>query len=376
MDEDQKFVERGYYVDQAIFENETEAIFARTWQFVAHESELKKPGDFKRASVAGRPLLIVRSEDRKVRGFFNTCRHRGSIVEERAAGNCHVFKCPYHHWRYSTLGSLVNATMPKGYGGWFSRGDYGLIPIPRMESLFGLIFVSLDAEIRPLAEYLDRPRPHLEYQMGGSVAWEMVDSYSYQIRANWKLFMENTVESYHANFLHQLSIRQLRGTRGKSVGQTIELGPHGLLEWWNSAVNGGRPKTRQTRKHVLVFPNLLTLYHGDRDIFAIRHVIPEEVDRTRVTVYAFGRKGESSAARQARLERVNVVWGPGGRNGADDVHALELVQEGLQVKTAGPLLIARGLEKGPVGDYNDEQAVRAFWSGWRSYMDHVWGTRP
>jgi len=124
--------------------------------------------------------------------------------------------------------------------------------------------------------------------------------------------------------------------------------------------------------HVLVFPNLLVLSHRSTDILAIRHVIPEAVARTEIRVYAFGRAGEPAEVRDARLGRFNGSWGPGGRNGADDNRALELVQAGLRAKTAGPVLMARGLGGPEVGAYEDEQPLRAFWRGWRRSMaDHI-----
>jgi hypothetical protein len=101
---------------------------------------------------------------------------------------------------------------------------------------------------------------------------------------------------------------------------------------------------------------------------AIRHVIPEAVNSTTVKFYSFVREGATREICDKVLSQFNFWWGPGGRNGADDVLTMELVQEGLAARIDADLLVARGLEGGPVGDYCDEQPLRSFWRGWRDLM--------
>ncbi len=364
---DLAFADRSYYTSQPLFEAEQDKVFARTWQFAGHASEVAEPGSFKRAKIAGQPLLVVRGEDGGIRAFFNTCRHRGAIVETRETGQCGgSFQCLYHHWRYDTLGQLRAVPMPDGYGDWFRREDYPLVQVPRCETFFGLIFVSLDPAAAPLEEFLGAMKPHLakQYSTSGS-PWEMLATYSYRFKANWKLFVENSVEGYHAPFLHHLAMRQLAG--GFSIeGRALDLGIHGMIDWADTKENIEHDVRVQT--HLLVFPNFLSLYHGERDVLAIRQVLPEAVGATTVRFYSLVRHDTPKEARDQVLSHFNLFWGPGGRNGADDALTMELMQEGLAAKVDAKVLVARGLDKSPVSDYYDEQPLRAFWRGWRKLM--------
>lgn len=366
-------VKREYYGSADLHLLEEERIFRKLWQFVGLESEVPKPGDFKRAAIAGEPLLVVRGEDGAVRVFYNSCRHRGAIVEERASGHAELFRCAYHHWCYDNRGRLMQVTMPSAYGSWFQKESYGLTEVPRQEVFRGLIFASLDRGAPPLKDCLGAAAGHLDYAMTFSGApLEFVATYSYRIRANWKLFMENTVEGYHPYYLHAASLSDHGGAshdrdRG---GRTVDLGHHALWESGNLQRREGSVAGRLLT-HVLLFPNCLALHHEPAGPFAIRHVVPERVDRTTISVYALAPAGEARPIRLERLKHFNTSWGPGGRNGADDNHALELVQEGLKARSGAEVLIARGAEGAAAGGVADENSLRAFWRGWRHYVGAV-----
>ena len=79
-----------------ILELERERIFDRCWLYLGHESEVEAPGDFRRRTVAGRPLFFARSLDGQVRVFLNTCPHRGALICRQDEGNAKIFQCFYH----------------------------------------------------------------------------------------------------------------------------------------------------------------------------------------------------------------------------------------------------------------------------------------
>jgi benzoate/toluate 1,2-dioxygenase subunit alpha len=68
------------YTDPQIFAAEMANIFEKTWVYVAHESEIAQPGDYKTAAVGRMPVIVSRGEDRQVHVLLNICRHRGSVV--------------------------------------------------------------------------------------------------------------------------------------------------------------------------------------------------------------------------------------------------------------------------------------------------------
>src|SRR5207302_6692213 len=91
-------VHRSAMTSAEILALERERIFDRCWLYVGHESELAQPGDYRRRTVAGRPLFLVRGRDRRVRAFYNTCRHRGALVCRQDRGTAQQFQCFYHAW--------------------------------------------------------------------------------------------------------------------------------------------------------------------------------------------------------------------------------------------------------------------------------------
>src|ERR1700692_3847761 len=102
----QGWIPTSIYSDPAVFEEEKRRLFTRTWQFLAHESELPNNGDYVVRCVLNDSFIVARGEDGKVRVFLNLCRHRGGQVCRNESGNTKRFLCPYHAWSYKTDGSL------------------------------------------------------------------------------------------------------------------------------------------------------------------------------------------------------------------------------------------------------------------------------
>src|SRR5947209_2890666 len=116
------------YTDAAVLEREKAQIFSRTWQTVGRREQVAKPGDFFTAELAGEPLLLIRDQDKKLRGFFNVCRHRAGPPAE-GCGSRKVFRCGYHGWTYSLDGRLLNAPEMDGIVN-FDHSEFGLQPVP------------------------------------------------------------------------------------------------------------------------------------------------------------------------------------------------------------------------------------------------------
>jgi len=113
-------VDNRLYTDPRAFALERERIFERVWTFYCHESELAQPGQYLAREIAGAPLLVVRNVRGALRGFYNTCRHRGSLVADQPCGRTASFRCRYHWWTYSLDGALLGVPGPAAYApsGW------------------------------------------------------------------------------------------------------------------------------------------------------------------------------------------------------------------------------------------------------------------
>lgn len=155
-------VHRRLYTDPTIFAEEMRRIYGRAWVFIGHESEIPNPGDFKTDEIAGQPVIMVRHTDGQIRVLFNRCLHRGAVVCELATGNTPQFRCPYHAWTYKTNGELALVPNRELFGPDFDLAQWGLIPVPRVDSYGGFVFVSLSPNGISLSEHLGRAMHYID----------------------------------------------------------------------------------------------------------------------------------------------------------------------------------------------------------------------
>ncbi len=371
-------VDRSLYTDPAIFELEQRLIFERTWLFVAHESAFNEPGDYRTTTLAGQPVIAVMGNDRTVRVFYNSCRHKGTVIVEEAGGHCSVLRCPYHHWAYDLSGKLLNVPRPEAYGAGFRLEDYGLVEILQVERFAGVIFACLDPKAASLATFLGTAAPFLEEAaLYSGEEMDVVGAYDYEYDGNWKLLMENTLDDYHAEYLHDYAFAQrakifeMNGTSGfqELERSSVELGIHGAYDQMDDPRTLVIQKERPHRVYVGIFPSFIALFQTIWDVTGIRVIQPLAVDKTIVANYCLVRRSATEEERRAVAERYHYSWGPGGRAGIDDILIFARVQRGLSAKAGGRILTNRGIDRpGPMGGPTEDHAVRAFWSGWRQYM--------
>ncbi len=186
-----------WYSDPAIERLERERIFRRAWQYAGRRDELTAPGSFAAAHVGGLPVVLTRDRDDVLRAFANVCRHRGSVVAS-GAGERGTLQCPYHAWTYGLDGGLRAAPRT---GPELDTGKLGLAPLA-VGTWGPFVFVNPDPGAAPLAEALgDLPRIALERGLDVD-ALCFHHRVEYEIRANWKIALENYLECYHCRLNH------------------------------------------------------------------------------------------------------------------------------------------------------------------------------
>jgi glycine betaine catabolism A len=185
-----------FYKDPEIFEFDLAAIFARSWIVVGFEIELPLPGSYLSLTIGDSPIIVLRDRDGAVRGFHNSCRHRGAQICAAGRGRSARLVCPYHQWTYDLSGKLLHAgRMADG----FAPAEHGLKPI-HVETVAGSIYACLADEppafdrfrvgLTPLLAPHDLANAKLAHES------TLVE------RANWKLVMENARECYHCASRH------------------------------------------------------------------------------------------------------------------------------------------------------------------------------
>ncbi|MEC9341166.1 MAG: aromatic ring-hydroxylating dioxygenase subunit alpha [Pseudomonadota bacterium] len=363
------FTDRKIYTDPEIFEQEKQRIFAKVWVLIGHQTEVPNPGDYVTKTIIGQPLILMRGDDNEVRVLFNTCRHRASLVAIEAEGNCkgNTLKCPYHGFEYNAQGDLVKVPQQEAYGAWFKKEEFGLVSMPRVANYNGMIFGSLNPDVMPIEEYLGPAADFIPYATAADgEELVMVDTYKYDIAANWKLLIDNTMDGYHVPYVHGAMFEAFglpKDARMEGCART--LGHHGSIDWEES-----RPlAARTTNRYMAIFPNITVHYNASGDMFAIRQIEPLNVDRMQVTMWLLAPK--STATREMNEKRAKaftITWGPGGLFGSDDARQLEWVQMGMKADCGAPVLAARGLENGLEDDWENEQSMRGFRDGWNHYM--------
>lgn len=188
-----------YYIDDTVFAREKERIFLRSWLYACHVSELANPGDYVTFETCGQNLFAIRGKDGVLRAFYNVCMHRAhELLEGR--GNKRQIVCPYHAWSYDLDGRFRKAPNHEKVPG-FDGGEICLTEL-RTEVFCGFLFVNLDPEARPMAEWFPGAEAELrdflpEIDRLAPVAWIPVEE-----ACNWKVSVENYNECYHCRLNH------------------------------------------------------------------------------------------------------------------------------------------------------------------------------
>jgi phenylpropionate dioxygenase-like ring-hydroxylating dioxygenase large terminal subunit len=202
-------ISREIFVNEAIYEEEQERVFARAWLFVGHESQIPNPGDYFVSRMGEESVLLCRDRAGKVHVFLNSCRHRGMKVCRYDEGNAAVFTCPYHGWSYGTDGRLVGVPyFREAYHSRLDKTQWGLIEVAQLALYKGSVWASWDPQAPPFLEYLGGFLPFLDLQLDG---WDGSDGgtevlggvQKWLIPCNWKFPAENfSGDSYH-NISHR-----------------------------------------------------------------------------------------------------------------------------------------------------------------------------
>jgi phenylpropionate dioxygenase-like ring-hydroxylating dioxygenase large terminal subunit len=406
-------VHREIYKDPAVFTEEMDRIFGRTWVFVGHESEIPEPGDYRTISIGTQPVIFARDQSGQIRVLVNRCRHRGATVCQAAAGNATSFRCHYHGWTYRADGRLVGVPYPDRYDSDI-RDASGLLCLPQVGSYRGLVFASFNEHVPPLLEhlgplavgYLDRWLDHC----GGRPLIASKECHQLVVGSNWKLQVENGLDGYHGGFTHRSFFDLMQQRTGKSVryASGLPTAQTKAFQHGNAAVDpettskqplvnriaalpGADEALAQLRSEVSDETEYQSLLEGlpgpgiNLGIFPnlqligihLRRIQPIAVDQTVVTVRPLLLRDGPPEFNELRLRYHELFYGPAGFGQPDDLEMFARVDEGLDAQADHWVRLDRGIgleEKFgemSVGNVTDETPMRAQYREWLRLMTCV-----
>lgn len=328
----------GYYTNPQVFREEMERFFFGMWISAGRTGQIPNPGDYFVRLVAGESIIVTRDDGGAVRAFYNVCRHRGTRMcpepEGRFAGR---IQCPYHGWTYGLDGALIGAPHMEQPG--FSRADYPLHSV-HTAVWDGHLFLHFGGDA-----------PALEDQLSGLpgkfTAWRMQElvlhrRIVYNVKANWKLIVENYSECLHCPLLHP-ALNRLTDYLGAANEPPTVCYAGGAMGFRGGAetmsTDGVRRREylpgldEQQRKIVCyyaIYPNLLLSLHPD---YMMTHTLwPAAVDRTEI-VCEFHFHPEAMARPDFQAEDAIEFWDNTNR---EDWAICELSQAGIESRAYRP----------------------------------------
>ena len=315
-----------YYTDPHVYEREKEAIFARTWHYIGHETHVRDPGDYLTLEIADESVFVMRGDDGRLRGFYNVCRHRAHRLLD-GAGNAATIVCPYHAWSYRCDGSLRHARFADRMED-FNPGEFSL-PQIRVESLGGLLFVNLDPRAQPVADVAERMADDLRTHVSRLDQLRPIERFAFDAggawKANWKVVVDNYVECYHCAKAHPaLADLMVMGSYRHEVHEhwARQLSPQVRSD--NSAYRVEEGDDVQVAAYWYLWPTTsIWLVPGAANLFVLA-MMPCDHE---TTVFSGHRYAIDEAPDPARTVYLNETLGP------EDQDLCESVQRGLKSRS-------------------------------------------
>lgn len=314
-----------WYTDPAIYAAERRRIFRSSWQYVGLVEQVAHPGDFFTAEIDQVPVVVVCGQDGQIRAFVNVCRHRGAIVVREDQGTRSSIQCHYHAWTYHLDGTLLAAPNMKDEPD-FDRACHSLTAL-LCETWGPFIFVTLDRQAQPLTAYTGT-LPNLVAATGLDLTkLRRRVRRTYDIRANWKIVLDNYLECYHCPVAHP-GFCDVIDTKGYTITEYEWFSTqHGVLK--ASAPHDTTTRPYDTSQGVqegfyaYLWPNFtINIYPGPGNV-SLNLFVPQGRDRTlAVYDYCFAEEAVSAEEKQAFVRFIDQIQ-------EEDIVLCESVQQGV-----------------------------------------------
>ena len=373
------------------------------WNYLCLEAELAEPGQFRTSWLGDTPVVVSRGRDGELYAFENRCAHRGALIALEDRGCAMEFTCVYHAWTYSVEGELTGVAFKDGINGKggmpesFRMAEHWPRKL-RLAVLHGLVFGSFDNDVPDLEEYFgEEITDRIERVLGGRTP-VVLGRFTQMLPNNWKLYVENVKDSYHASILHlffttfELNKLNMRGGIIVSPGGGHHVSYSAIDRSGSdpSAENGGYAdqKIRSESGYRLADPSLLDGFDecGDdttlqilstfpafvlqqiQNSVAVRQILPRGPGRTELNWTLLGFEQDTPEQRRVRLKQANLV-GSAGYISMEDGCVGGFVQRGVAGAADQAAVLRMGGDSAESSESRvTEASVRGFWQAYLAAM--------
>lgn len=414
-------VHKDLFVDQELFDLEMEHLYARTWVYVGHDSQIPNTGDFITTTVGDEPVIMVRHTDESVRVLINRCPHKGTMVAGDACGNTgKFFRCPYHAWTFKTDGSTLSIPLKKGYvntGLENCEASNGMASVANVRNYRGFVFCRLSPRgddfeaffgesLSTLDNMVDRS-PEGRLEVAGGV-------FRYVHQCNWKMLVDNQTDTCHPMVAHESSagtavrvweqapagtpkpmavelyapfispyeffegmgIRVWENGHGHTgVSDSIHASYSTIPGYWDAMVAAyGEDRAKailsDVRHNTVYFPNIMV----KGPIQTLRIFKPLAANRTLVESWTFRLVGAPDQLLERTLMYNRLINAPTSVVGHDDLEMYERAQTGLNARARDWVNVGRLYDAAEHGQKNvvtngtNEWQMRNQYRAWVRYL--------
>ena len=386
------------YTDPEQYRLEQERIFkGRTWNYLCLAAEIPEPGDWVATTLGEVRIIVARGPDHRVNAFVNRCAHRGNLLCLTEKGHGRELNCVYHGWTYDFEGKLTGVAFEKGVkrqGGMapeFRKDEHNLQRL-RISELSGLVFGTMSDDIEDLEAYLG------PVVVGGirrvlNRPAQIIGRSTQVLPNNWKLYFENTKDTYHASILHTFltTFRINRLSQPGGINIDDSGGNHFSYAKLDYAAEDAEYKAAALRSDtdlklqdnsliesvdeygdsvsvqiLTVFPNMVL--QQIRNTIAVRMIRPQGVARTELEWIHLGFAGDDEAMTERRLRQGNLV-GPAGYIALEDGCVGGFVQRALNFNDDDSGVVMMGGHDAESQAFRaSEAAIRGFWKKYRALL--------
>jgi phenylpropionate dioxygenase-like ring-hydroxylating dioxygenase large terminal subunit len=385
------------YRDPKVARDEQTRVFeGQAWHYLCLEIDVPATGDFRTTSMGAMPVVVARAEDNRIVAFENRCAHRGSLICLDDGGKVKDFQCVYHAWRYDLRGNLTSVAFRRGVNGKggmpddFEMQSHGPRKL-RTAVLCGLVFGTLAADAPDIETYIG-PEVLARLKRVLHKKVEVIGRFTQQMPCNWKLYMENVRDTYHASLLHTFfttfRITRLSQGGGVMVGENgvahasttlaAAKGPDDSYAGMRTDNQGFQLQDPSFMDAVAEFNDtinlqILSVFPGFilqqiHNALAVRQIVPRGVNSIDLHWTYLGFVDDTPELRSMRLRQGNLA-GPAGFVSMEDGAVGGFVQRGIAAAEQEAAVVEMG---GATADSAEtratEASVRGFWKAWRARM--------